>query len=411
MGNEPDMEVPAGNATAETDLERSDSARKVQEAYRLGGEVLSERQQECIWHREAVPDLGLVILRCPSCDAAFPNPAGRRFERQGSVRPEDVKDRLEFLAGQPDEFEGACPSCGKRDPKPSVCQVQLLIYCNGRKADLVSVMDVECGRSAGTVRYLQRHEDGKVTGLRGARAELVPFLAESAFRAALGEADFSGEGRYPPSLRACLQLQPDFPPALELLAQVRLSARRYEEAAAGFRRVVELDDTRRHSWHGLGLALQEMYRKNPKRNGTEVLRQAGECLLVALDLEDTPAVRRSVGGFFAMAGQHAEARPHLEAALAADSDHPATNYNLAVVHLAGGNPAEALPLLDRALKGLPYDVDVRRRRAECLLDLDRLDEAQDELRRAYDLAPTDRRIRELSQKLASARNRTGSDHA
>lgn len=396
--------------TAERDIGRAERARQVEAAYRLGPEVMSDRQQACVWHREAAPDVGFVLLRCSACDAAFPAAAGRLFEREGAVRPEDLGDRLNQLVEEDAgaDFKAPCPTCGHTDSPSAVWQVQLLTYSYRKEADLVSARGIEAGRPSRAVHYFVRHGDGTVTALRGNRAELNPFLTESAFRAALGEADFSGEGRYPPSLRSCLQLDPDFPPAIELQAQIRLSAGRLEEAAAGFRRVIELDDTRRFSWHGLGLCLQEMYRKNPKRNGNRVLTQAGECLLMALALEDTPAIRRSLGGFFAMAGQHAGARPHLEAALAADPDHASTNYNLAVVHLAEGDPDSALPLLDLAVKSLPRDPDARRRRAECLLSLGRLDEAGEELQRAYDLAPQDRRIRDLSKKLASARNSSDS---
>ena len=391
---------------AGSDPGRAEQARQVEEAYRLGPEVMSDRQQACVWHREAAPDAGLVLLRCSACDAIFPAAAGRQFEREGAVRPEDLGDRLNLLVEQDagTDFKAACPSCGHTDSPSTVWQVQLLTYSNRKEADLVSARAMEAGRPSRGVLYFVRHGDGTVTALRGTRAELNSFLTESAFRAALGEADFSGEGRYPPSLRSCLQLDPDFPPAIELLAQIRLSAGRLEDAAAGFRRVIELDDTRRFSWHGLGLCLQEMYRKNPRRNGNRVLTQAGECLLMALALEDTPSIRRALGGFFAMAGQHAEARPHLEAALAADPDHAPTNYNLAVVHLAEGEPDSALPFLDLAVKAMPKDPDARRRRAECLLNLGRLEEAGEELQRAYDLAPADRRIRDLSKELAAARN-------
>jgi len=383
----------------------------IEAAYRRSPDPIGDRQQQCVWHREAVPDMGFFVLRCGSCSADFiPGPA-HSFHGQGVVRPEDIADRLqEYACAGPgscgaDGVPGRCPSCGSEGSAHAAVQAHLLLYASKRRSDLVCAIEITEQKPGRRLAYFIRHDDGSVTPSRGTRAELTPFILESALRAARGEADFSGKGKYPPSLRACLQMDPDFPAALELQAQIRLSEGRLEDAAAGFRRVIQLDDTRRLSWQGLGLCLQEIYRRDPRKNGPKLLQQAGEALLVALELEDTPSVRRAIGGLFAMAGKTAEARAHLEAALVADPDHPATNYNLAVVHLAEDDPKGALPLLDKAIAGLPRDADAVRRRAECLMHLGEYQKAYEELERARRLSPRDPRILRLGKELTEVQRR------
>ena len=102
----------------------------------------------------------------------------------------------------------------------------------------------------------------------------------------------------------------------------------------------------------------------------------------ALSAPDLPLARLNYGAFLSRSGMHDEALEQLRAARALTPDDPVVRAELGAAHVLRGDPAEGLPELEEALALAPEDSWTRVLYGLVLQELDRTEEAAEELVRA-----------------------------
>ena len=342
----------------------------------------------------------LVAFPVCDCSLALGPILHEELLGRGAVRIEDF-DRL--VAAEGVLSDGAerltrpvtCPACGASIvPDEALIRI-LFTYAAARKADMVTVWD-----GVTSTRFVWSHQDGTVAVL-DSRADMTPFVTASSFRLALGQVRFD-EPEHPPALRSCLRQDPDFLPAVELTAQIRMAQGRYKDATALFRRVAREAPGRVASWLGLGLCLSEAFRRHPTSDNAELAEQAVRCLLEAEERSIAPeaTIYRALGSVLLMSGHAEAARDQLEIALSMDENHSETIFHLGMARLRCHDPEQALGLLQHASVDRPDDPGPALWLTECLTDLGELERARQELARATALGAPHRRAEALAQRIA-----------
>ena len=143
-------------------------------------------------------------------------------------------------------------------------------------------------------------------------------------------------------------------------------------AYEAFRRCVEQDPTDPHvlALAGAGLAQFD----DP--DAESALRAA------ALSAPDLPLARLNYGAYLSRSGIHDEALEQLRAARDLTPEDPVVRAELAAAHVLRGAPAESLPEFEEALALAPDDSWTRLLYGLVLADLERGEEAAEELVRA-----------------------------
>lgn len=146
-----------------------------------------------------------------------------------------------------------------------------------------------------------------------------------------------------------------------------------------FRRCIEQDPQDPHilSLAGAGLAQFD----DP--DAETALRAA------ALSAPDLPVARLNYGAFLARAGFFEEALEHLDAARALLPDDPVVRAELGAAHVLRGEPGQGLPELEQALVLADDDSWTRVLYGLVLVELERMEEAGEELVRAARERPDD----------------------
>lgn len=143
-------------------------------------------------------------------------------------------------------------------------------------------------------------------------------------------------------------------------------------AYESFRRCIELEPTDPHllSLAGSGLA------RFDDPDAETALRAA------ALSAPQLPMARLNYGAFLARAGMFTEAFEQLNAARELTPDDPVVRAEIGAAHVMHGAAAEGLPELEEALTLAPDDSWTRVLYGLVLVDLERFEEAAEELVRA-----------------------------
>jgi tetratricopeptide (TPR) repeat protein len=131
-------------------------------------------------------------------------------------------------------------------------------------------------------------------------------------------------------------LEPGNPAAHLALTQVLQEAERYPEAEAAGRKLVAL----RPDAPAAHLALARVLRDAKRYPEAEAACR--EALAAHPDAADAATAQRELGVVLTLAGRHADAVPHLEAALAANPDDVAARAALGDAHRGRGRFAEAI---------------------------------------------------------------------
>ncbi len=368
-------------------LDRLEHLRRLLEPGRPAARLLAKRAGLSKGYGDALPDLALAFAYCPDCRRPAPEPAWTQLLGEGAERAEDL---AALLGNAPFERRAVtCPECKRTLPPDGADWRLLATYSSATSAELLTLVDHE-----GQTVWFEWTDGGPVA--LDDRGRLLPFLAASAYRKALGQVEFPGG--WPSALGTCLRLDPDFVPGLELAAQVRLGQGRLTEALALFERVLERDPGRARAWHGLGLGLAELFRQAPTRENVPLAARAVQCLQRSLDIEDSAGTHRSLGSVLLMLGKDEAALAHLQRAHDADPDHETTRFHLAMALMGTGDHARALRLLDGL--GDTDDPSVSLRRAECLAAMGRSEEARRELERSASLGADPGRIARIRDSLS-----------
>jgi tetratricopeptide (TPR) repeat protein len=192
-----------------------------------------------------------------------------------------------------------------------------------------------------------------------------------------------------------LQREPDCVPALVWRGEVKERRQQFTEAAAAYRRAVELDPdhdpARRHLAQVLLRAdlaeealghFEHLYRHQP----------------------GNPVVLLGLARCQRLLGRRDEARQLLEALLAGQPGHVETLSERGRLALETGEAAAAEDWLRKAVALAPYDRDALYLLYQCLLQRGRRDEAQSHLTRLEAIAADLQLLSELTRKIAAAPN-------
>ena len=101
---------------------------------------------------------------------------------------------------------------------------------------------------------------------------------------------------------------------------------------------------------------------------------------------DAAPCYRGLGSVALAEGNIAQARKHLNLAMQRAPDDPATRHSLGLLELAAGNPDQALTIFQQLLAGEPDRSEYQEAAAECLLALQRAEEASEVAGKAVDNA-------------------------
>lgn len=175
-----------------------------------------------------------------------------------------------------------------------------------------------------------------------------------------------------------VSLEPDSIDSIETLAMIRQDQGRSDEAVAGFRQVIEHDDSRPATHMGLGFALESL----------GDIEAALESYQTAIRL--APEIAHAwhlLGNCFQGAGRLVEAAAAYEKALERNPDLPKTHYNIGVAHRHLGDLSSALAHYRQALVLDPSYAEAHNGLGVALKDQGRLAESLDHLTRAVELRP------------------------
>ena len=232
------------------------------------------------------------------------------------------------------------------------------------------------GRHAEAVRSFER-----ALALRPNKTDALVGLGDA--YNALGRAG-DAESMY----RKAMQLRPDLSGATTKYAIFLYGQGRHEEAAAQFRRVTELLPDFSHGWANLGGTLQALGR----------FEEARAALQKSIDIKPTAAGWSNLGSVQYLLGDFDAARRSFERATQLAPSDPVMWMNLGDAHRAANAPAandaydRAIARSRDALQVNPNDARARARIALCLAKSGRGAEAQEEIRRALELDPTNAQV-------------------
>jgi Flp pilus assembly protein TadD len=179
---------------------------------------------------------------------------------------------------------------------------------------------------------------------------------------------------------------------------------RYGDAAAQFRRATELQPDFSHGWANLALTLQALGRYD------EALAASKK----SIEIDPTAAGWTNLGTLQYSLGKYDEARASYEQAAELAPSDAVMWMNLGDAHRAmnsaGANDAyaRAIAVARDALSVNPKDARMRSRIAICLAKSGRAAEAQDEIRRALEIDPTNPQILYRAAVIAALRGNNDS---
>jgi len=206
--------------------------------------------------------------------------------------------------------------------------------------------------------------------------------------------------------------------ALYNLAAAETAEGKYSEAAKTYRQVVDLDPKDARAWNGLGVALENSGNWQDAQQAFEKASAADPTLTDAsynlarsqLDHGDPSAAEQSFRAFLQQSpndasahsglaqallregngeGNQAAAQSEFAAALRIDPQNLAALEGLGQLALSGGQPAQAIDLLEKASQRSPDDPVVRQQLAIAYAQSGRYSDAKQQLEEALRLSPSD----------------------
>ena len=287
------------------------------------------------------------------------------FERALELTPDDVTTMIwlgesELTAGHADVAEGVFAKA--LASRPSVAAAWF-----------------GAGRAALANREYRRATDQLTRALELApQATKIHYSLAMAYRGlgdtAQAEAHLALQGevetRPPDPLMREIDVLLQSAEAYNIRGGVALDAGRWEEAAAAFRKGLELAPDDASLGHRLGTALYQM---GDVRGAMEQFER------VLRTSPDYPQSHFSLGVLLGEAGRYPEALEHLSAALTSDPNHVEARVQFASTLARLGRPDEALVQFSRALESDPTNTEAAFGRAMTLVRLRRYAEARDRL--------------------------------
>jgi tetratricopeptide (TPR) repeat protein len=167
-------------------------------------------------------------------------------------------------------------------------------------------------------------------------------------------------------IRRAVELAPQAAPILTSHGHVLRALGRPADAEAAYRAALRVQPNAPEFHHHVGLALRDQGRLDDAEHSLrQALRLAGDLVSARLDL----------GNLLLHGSRPAEAEACLRAALRAAPQHPAVLNALALALLAQAQPQAALDYFDQALALAPAYVNASFNRANCLVALERYEQA------------------------------------
>jgi len=275
-------------------------------------------------------------------------------------------------------------------------------------------LDADDADSQTTLGMLQnesgRHEDAarsfeRALALRPDKTEALVGLGDA----------FSGLGRAADAeamYRKAVALRPDVTGAATKFGMFLYAQGRHGEAAEQFRHVTELAPGFPHGWANLGASLQALNRFD----------EAKAALRKSIEIQPTAAGWSNLGTVQFLSGDFDAARASYERATQLAPGDPVMWVNLGDAHRAVRRDAhraakspEAKAAYERAIAASrdalnvnPNDARARARIALCLAKSERGAEAQEEIRRALELDPTNAQILYNAAIIATLRGNSDS---
>lgn len=149
------------------------------------------------------------------------------------------------------------------------------------------------------------------------------------------ELDTGADSKAEADFHAALAINPKSAAAELGLAHALVGEKKLADAAPHFRQAAAIDPTYRD---GL-LELADLYEKD---------NQIDQTLAILREFPDNPGAQEHIGELMLRGKRYADAIPSLEAAYAKDPT-PANGTALAMAYQSNGEPAKAVPLLEKAL--------------------------------------------------------------
>jgi predicted Zn-dependent protease len=195
-------------------------------------------------------------------------------------------------------------------------------------------------------------------------------------------------------LERWLERRPDDVQALVVRGNVYRQVKASQNAAADFRRAVELDPGRDDARWGLAVSLVEIGRYQEALTHLEQLRprRAGD-----------PELRVRVARCYARLDRRDEARRLLEEVLAEHPDNGPALLNLGQLLVQAGRPQEAEPWLHKAVRAMPPSYPANYALYDCLNKQNKSAEARAQLAVADAIKGRLDRVAEITTRQLSAR--------
>jgi tetratricopeptide (TPR) repeat protein len=179
------------------------------------------------------------------------------------------------------------------------------------------------------------------------------------------------------ALSKALELRPRFTAVLNQLAQLQRNAGRLDEASANYRKVLDIEPGNLQALHDLGLVLKSI---GHWEEAEQVLRKAAGLA------PDNPNVQQNFGSVLRLTGRTEEAIKALKKAVELDPDNADHHHWLNELLWMQNDPG-FLDSYHQAKKDRPNDPGLSLQLATHLMFVGRLEEAEQELRKALHNAP------------------------
>lgn len=313
-----------------------------------------------------------------------PDEARRQIDACLAVWPDSIEAHLiaaraERLAGDFPKAEDHLRECQRLQKTPSEATVQEWALYHAAAGDLD---DVE-----GYLQETIRRDPGRAGPIREALAE--GYLRVYRIRDALN------------LLQDWLAAEPDEVQALTLLGNLYWQVSAPGSAADQYRRVLELDPSRREARERLAVGLLEVGRYDEALKHLEALRQS--------DPDDADTQVR-IARCQERLDRPEEARATLDAVLSKHPDHGPALRLRGQMLLQDGKPAEAEDWLRRAARAQPDSYEANWSLYECLQKQGKDEAAKAPLARAEALKARTERLNEIATREMSARPRDPALH-
>jgi tetratricopeptide (TPR) repeat protein len=315
-------------------------------------------------HGNATTNRAVYSIRCDACGFSGPDRSFTAFPDVWFCSPEDLRRFIEDHARE--QQHRKCPEC---NAMAGLLGLRLFVTAGSLRHDLV------VDQSDGSPTYALLAPDGGIELI----SETDPRLRNVCLDSCLRAGQFLAEVR-PDDLQEALELlrstadaRPEDPESQLALARVLLGNGQGPEAMSRIQAASKHADGNLAACLELGALLGELSTQHRDAN---LLNIALDWYDQALSLDPrNPSAHLAVGRLFLQTGNFAEAGPHLEVAAQSERHAMEAAYNLGLLAMHTGRPADAVLIFGKLAEAAPQDGDIHRMRAWSLAKCGRADEA------------------------------------